>query len=362
MKVFILAESLRNGDAVGNNVMQEYLALREQKYDIHLYSANYDDSFAQYLIDRESLLKYVKREDALILYHHSIYWEEGGIILDAARCKILLRYHNITPDHFFTQYSELFSNLSRLGRQQTKDIIMSGKINHYLPVSPYNAAELIESGAHRNDVTIVPPFHKISDFDDTRVNLNLLETLLDGKVNVLSVGRVVPNKGFHHTVEVIDRYMSYYGNDVRLNIVGGRDPHFEGYVDELMNRMSGLGLDDHVIFTGKVSFEDLHTYYAASHVFLLMSEHEGFCLPILEAQYHKLPVIALDRCAVKDTLGAEQLALDEADYDLFASAIHTVVNDNIMRNYLADNGYKNYRNYLPVGLSDKLLRIINEHA
>jgi glycosyltransferase involved in cell wall biosynthesis len=361
MKVYILAESLRTGDAVGNCVMGEYRALREHGYDVHLYSANYDDSFAQFLVDRNSLLQYVKSVDPLILYHHSIYWKEGGLILEAARCKIILRYHNITPDHFFAQYNQLYSNLSRQGRQQTKDLVMSGKINHFIPDSQFNSLDIIEAGAHRDHVTIVAPFHKISDFDNNRVNLNLLETLLDGKINVLSVGRIVPNKGFHHMINVIDRFMSYYGYHIRLNIVGGTDPHFQGYVDELMNRVSSLNLDGHVFFRGKVSFEELHTYYAASHAFLLMSEHEGFCLPILESQYHKLPVIALDRCAVKDTLGDEQLTLKDIDVDLFSSAIHTVVSDNMIRNYLADRGHENYLKYNLSGLSKLLIRIMKEY-
>lgn len=186
--------------------------------------------------------------------------------------------------------------------------------------------------------------------------------MLDGKINVLSVGRIVPNKGFHHAIEVIDRYMSYYGDTIRFYIVGGTDPHFQGYVDELMNRLSNLRLDNNVTFTGKVSFEDLHSYYVASHAFLLMSEHEGFCLPILESQYHKLPIVALDRCAVKDTLGDEQLSIKELDYDIFASAIHTVVTDYTVRNYLADNGYRNYRKYQSDVLTEQLSRIINEQA
>ena len=362
MNVFILAESLRTCDAVGNSALQECFALTVQGHQVKLYASNFDDYFEPFLIDRNALLKSIKMRESLILYHHSIFWEEGGFILDEAKCKILLRYHNITPDHFFDNYSNYFSNLSKKGRQQTRTIIKSGKINQYLSDSNYNAAELIESGAPQNAVSVVAPFHQINDFDKTRLNLDLLETMLDGKINVLSVGRIVPNKGFHHAIEVIDRYMSYYGDTIRFYIVGGTDPHFQGYVDELMNGLSNLRLDNNVTFTGKVSFEDLHTYYVASHTFLLMSEHEGFCLPILESQYHKLPIVALDRCAVKDTLGDEQLSIKDLDYNAFASAIHTVVTDNNVRNYLAENGCRNYRKYQSEVLNEQLSRIINAQA
>jgi len=91
----------------------------------------------------------------------------------------------------------------------------------------------------------------------------------------------------------------------------------------------------------------------------MMSEHEGFCLPILEAQHHKLPVIALDRGAVHDTLGSEQLSFQDIDLDVFASAIHVVSHNNDLRNYLAEQGYRNYQRYRIDILSQQLAGIID---
>lgn len=165
MNVFILAESLRTGDAVGNSALQECLALTVQGHQVKLYASNFDEYFKPFLIDRNALLKFIKMRDSLVLYHHSIFWEEGGIILDEAKCKILLRYHNITPDHFFDNYSSHFANLSKKGRQQTRAMIKSGIINQYLSDSNYNAVELIESGAPQNAVSVVAPCHQINDFE-----------------------------------------------------------------------------------------------------------------------------------------------------------------------------------------------------
>lgn len=357
-----MAESLRTGEAVGNNVMQEYLVLRDEGYEVHLYSSHYDDSFVQYLIDRDSLVKFVRREDALVIYHHSIYWEEGALLLKGSTCKVYLRYHTITPGHFFTRYSEPFANLARRGRQQTIDIVSSKRIHHYIADSEFNAKELKEYGVPSNAIDVLAPFNKIHEFENLRADPVLLESLLDGKIHVLSVGRVVPNKGLHNAISVIDRYLSYYGNDIRFNIIGGSDPSFQGYVHELHDLVHHYNMSRHVFFHGKVDFSALHTYYVASHALLLLSEHEGFCLPILEAQYHKLPIIALDRGAVKKTLGEDQLVTENIDLDFFASAIHTVVCDNSTRNYLARRGYENYSNYSSKLLSKRLSRILHETA
>lgn len=355
-----MAESLRTGDTAGNNVMQECLALREEGYVVNLYSSHYDDSFLQYLIDRDSLVKFVRREDALVIYHHSIYWEEGALLLKGSTCKVYLRYHNIAPDHFFIRYSEPFANLARQGRQQTIDIVSSKRIHHYIADSEFDAKELKEYGVPSNAIDVLAPFNKIHEFESLRADPALLESLLDGKIHVLSVGRMVPNKGLHHAISVIDRYLSYYGNDIRFNIIGGSDPHFQGYVHELHDLVHHYNMSRHVIFHGNVDFSTLHTHYVASHALLLLSEHEGFCLPILEAQYHKLPIIALDRGAVKKTLGEEQLVTENIDIDFFAAAIHSVVSNNITRNYLTHRGYENYSNYSSKLLSQHLLRILHE--
>lgn len=326
-----------------------------------LYGSNFDDSYKPYLITKNRLLQQVKMSEALIIYHHSIYWEEGAVILNMARCKIFLRYHNITPALFSKRYSAFFSKLLQRGRDQTKEYIASGKICHYIADSTYNATELIEYGVPQAKISILAPFHKIDEFERTRLNLDILEELLDGTINLLSVGRIVPNKGFHHAITIIEQYLRYYGDSIRLNIIGGTDPHFQGYVDELAELVSHNHLGNYVHFRGKVSFADLHTYYAASHVFLLLSEHEGFCLPILEAQYHKLPIIALDRCAVKNTLGTEQLLIADINNAFLASAIHMLTHDNDIRNYLAGHGFNNYLRYRTDILSKRLAGILHDN-
>jgi len=359
MKIYLLTPALSVDDAVGTNIIHEYSVLRDHGYQAKLYATHCDDSFKSHLIDKRALERSIQEEDALILYHHSIYWEEGEYLLRTAKCRVVLRYHNITPNDFFKQYSDFYRDLVIKAREQTIVFTKCGKINHYIADSEFNAEELIAQGVPKSDITVIAPFHRIADFESLHVNLHLLETLLDGKINVLSVSRIVPNKGLHHALLTVERYVDYYGPDIRFNIVGGVDSYLMNYFNELSDSVNQKGLSSFIQFQGKVNIVDLHTFYLASHVYLLLSEHEGFCLPILEAQYHKLPVIALERGAVKKTIGEQQLVSKDLDYDFFAAAIQVVARNNDYRNYLADAGYRNYSKYLIPALSDQFMRIID---
>ncbi len=185
----------------------------------------------------------------------------------------------------------------------------------------------------------------MNDFDNVKIDTTLKEQLNDGVLNLLFVGRVAPNKGHVHLIETIRRYKEVYGNNIHLNIIGSIACELKGYYKELKELINDYDLNDMISFYDHVTFEQLNTFYATADLFLLMSEHEGFCVPILEAQYHNVPIIALDRAAVKETLGDEQLIYEKIDYDIFASAIYTLTTDKEMHTYLAKQGYNNFLKY-----------------
>ena len=193
---------------------------------------------------------------------------------------------------------------------------------------------------------IVPPFHKLDAFKDAEIDTALANELQDGNVNILSVGRLVPNKGHKHLIRVIAKYVEMYDANIRLNLVGGIDPELNAYADELGALIEVNGLQENVRITGPVSFDALHTYYQYSHLFLLMSSHEGFCLPVIEAQFHMLPIIALNRCAVSETMGPNQLMFEKLNYQTFAAAIHVLFNNLEYRCYLSSEGQKNIQRFV----------------
>jgi glycosyltransferase involved in cell wall biosynthesis len=102
----------------------------------------------------------------------------------------------------------------------------------------------------------------------------------------------------------------------------------------------------------------LYTYYKYSDIFLLMSEHEGFCVPILEAQFHDLPIISIGRTAVDDIIGPEQVVMDELNYLKIASAVSVVKNNKNYRKYLAMHGEKNLKRFEESSTDKKYINLI----
>ncbi len=194
------------------------------------------------------------------------------------------------------------------------------------------------------------------DFEKLPADIKVLQRISDGKMNVLFVGRIAPDMGHRHMIYTAFYYKLLFGENVRFIFAGGLDPNLQSHYDDMKRLSVSLGVDDIVTFTEQKSLEQLKSYYLGSHVFLIMSEHEGFCASVLEAQKFKVPIVALNRCAVKGTAGENALIDDNIDYETFASAIDTVYDMSDARRFMVDEGYKNFLIYKKEHLRKKLIK------
>jgi glycosyltransferase involved in cell wall biosynthesis len=151
----------------------------------------------------------------------------------------------------------------------------------------------------------------------------------DGRVNVLFVGRIIPNKRIEDLIGVFALYQRHVEPRSRLLLVGDYRGH-ERYYDRLQERVRRLGADE-VVFTGHVDDDDLRAYYSAGDLFLCLSEHEGYCVPLLEAMAFGLPVIAYDAGAVAETLRGGGILLREKRPEVVAELIGRVHEDPALR-------------------------------
>jgi glycosyltransferase involved in cell wall biosynthesis len=352
MKICICVNILLENDAIGNDVAHQWAVLNRAGLSAVIFTEQSNrPEMADGLMDEHALDDFIIEPENLLIYHHAGCWTRGQNLLEKARCRVFVKHQNITPPEFFSPYTPFYrwhgnyERFCRNGIRQTQAMVNLGKIERYLCDSRFNARDFIDLGVNNARISIVPPFHRLDDFEKTEINQELAQSLDDGKLNLLFVGRLVPNKGHRHLIEVAARYTAMYDYRVRLIILGKIDPGLAVYHDELVRLIKKYRLVDIVTINGAVSFRDLHTYYAASHVFLLMSLHEGFCLPILEAQYHHLPVVALAAGAVSETLGPNQLALDKPDYTQFAAAVHVLHREAGFSRYLSDQGCINLERF-----------------
>lgn len=109
----------------------------------------------------------------------------------------------------------------------------------------------------------------------------------DGYTNFIFVGRVAPNKKQEDVIRAFYCYKKYCNPKSRLFIVGSYNG-MERYYHRLRRYVGALELDN-VVFTGHIPFAQILAYYHLADLFLCMSDHEGFCVPLVEAMYFNLP-------------------------------------------------------------------------
>jgi len=356
--IIIATSSLIPHDAVGNDVRGQHKALIDRGFETYIFCENFiEDGYSKrYLIDKSRLLDLIKKPSTTLIYHHSIFWELGEEILTKANCKIFVKYHNVTPPEFFFPYSKIYTEACLKGREQTLKLVKMDGLS-FMADSDFNAKELLSLGADK--VSVVPVFHKLDDFSKEKLDLTLAKRLINNKLNILFVGRFVPNKGHKHLINIVKRYVELFDSNVVLHIVGSIDMELKLYYKEVLRLIKSNSLVDNVIIYGKVNFSQLYTLYSCCQVFLVTSEHEGFCVPIIEAQYNYLPVIAYEKTAVGETLGPNQLVFPDLDYSRFAKALRSVYIDNDLKLYLTRIAKENLNRFRLPNIEKKFLSVLS---
>lgn len=346
----IMHETVTSHDAIGNDIELMYTILSKKHY-CYVYAKNQFNKNVKY-IDEKEFDTLLADEKTIIIYHHSVFWECGYKKIRSFNGKIVFRYHNITPAHFFEQYNEFAYQQCEKGREQTKLLQSEFKNASWLCDSMYNSEDI--SIVEKDRVGICAPFNKIEEWNSVIPDEQILSTLIENNTfNIMFVGRIAPNKGHLMLLEVIRVYCSYYGSNIKLIIIGKYDEGLPDYNRQIKDRINLYGLESLIELVGEINDQTLMSYYLGSDALLCCSEHEGFCVPIIEAQNFKLPIIALKECAVPETIGRNQILLGR-EIEEYAAALHKIRTDNNVRNYLINEGRKNYESRFTFGEISKV--------
>ncbi len=254
----------------------------------------------------------IRPEDVALL-HLSI----GSPVNDAFAaldCRKVLYYHNITPPDFFRGLQDEIVRNLETGRRQMKEL--AGKAGRNIAVSAFNAAELEANGYE--DVRVIPLMLDRSQWVGP-ADRRIIQQYRDGMINILFVGRCAPNKRIEDLLFTLYYMQKYVNADTRLIHVGSH-AGLERYYALLRTKARELGLAN-IVFTGSIPQEELRAWYKVADVFLCMSEHEGFCIPLIEAMGQEVPVLAFDAGAVADTLDGSGILFREKRYDQVAEMI-----------------------------------------
>lgn len=358
-QIILLVPHLSKNDAVGNDIMLSHQHLNEAGFATSIYARSWDDGLNSLLMSKNDFIHRIKQASTLVIYHHCVYFPEYQDLMEPAQCRVWLKYHNVTPAAFYKPYDYGATLATQAGRAQIEQLIAQKAFTQFVSDSSYNSEEVIKMGAEQAGCHVIAPYVRLQDFDHCHEVEAITNRLQNGKYNILFVGRVVPNKGHLHLLKTLKQFVAYYGPEAKLWIVGTLVPSLVKYYRELEQYINDNGLGACVEFVSGANFSSLNTFYKKADVFLLMSEHEGFCVPILEAQYHQLPIVGVSRCAVGETLGIGQIQLNEFDYQFAASALAVVRSNAAVRSDLVAHGLKNIEHYREDAITKQWVNLLH---
>lgn len=341
MRILQVTPSLAVSDAVSADLLIARTRFREMGIEATIFAEDAEPACRHEVITRIELEQQLAAADTVLLYHHSIYWKMGLNILAKARGTVLIKYHNITPPLYFFGYDDHTGILVEKGIRQTRDIVALGAAQGYMACSRFSGKDLLDLGVPASMLSIVPPFHQVDQLNALEVKPSLERSLTeDANLKLFYVGRIFPHKGIHHLLGTVLEYTRRYGDGITLNIAGSirHDSH---YIDDLRQYMRAKGIGAQVKFLGRISAEELKTYFTCSDALLFMSEHEGFGVPILEAQNMGLPIVALGRGATTEIIGKDQVVFEDLDYGACAAALKVIRDNPSHREFLIAKGHDN---------------------
>ncbi len=313
MRVNQWVPAAHKGDAIGDSARRVRGLLRSMGHESDIFALTIDDEL------RHDVLPFAdsasKRGDVTI-FHFALPSPMSQAFTTLPHGRVL-QYHNVTPAHFFAPYAPPLFRLASIARQELASLAPASDLA--LGDSEYNRQELEALGFGRTGVlpiavdterlTGAPP-HPVLD-----------EILDDGLVNFLFVGRIAPNKKIEDHIRLAEQYKRYVDAYYRFIFVGRYDvvPQYYATIRALLSEYKML--EDRFIFTGPVPDVELAAYYRAASVYVSLSEHEGFCVPLVEAMAMDVPVLAYSAAAVPDTLGGAGLQFAPKDLQFAAEML-----------------------------------------
>ncbi len=356
MRIVQLLPTLSFGDAIGNDTIALRGAIRDMGFDTDIYAENIDKRLPAGSGQSIEKLKGLKSDD-IILYHKST-GTDLTFKIDNFKCRRIMVYHNITPPEFFRPYSTAATALTEYGYKGVE--FLRDKVEYCLADSGYNRGELLKMG-YKCPIDVRPILIRFEDYKQAP-DEETLKKYKDGKTNLVFVGRIAPNKKQEDVIRAFYCYKRI-NPESRLILVGSYSG-MENYYNRLVKYAAALGLSDDVVFTGHIKFSAILAFYRAADVFVCMSQHEGFCVPLVEAMFFDVPIVAYDTSAISDTLGGSGFLIDDNDPVFTAAVIDRIVRDKALREEiisgqrrrLEDFSYEHIRDIFDKQLRDFISR------
>src|SRR4051794_35055523 len=340
------------GDAIGDSARVVRDMLRRRGHQSDLFALTMDDELRE---DVRPFADPAAQRGDVTIFHFALPspMTEAFATLPGGR---VLQYHNITPAAFFAPYDPQLFRLAALGRQELQTL--TGRVDLALGDSEFNRQELEALGF--GPTGVLPIAVNTARITGAPRRPALEKILADGLINILFVGRIVPNKRIEDHIRLAELYKRNVDSYYRFIFVGRHDgiPRYYAQIRALIDEFQML--PDRFWFTGPVPDEDLAAFYRWADAYVSLSEHEGFCVPLVEAMAADVPVVAYAAGAVPETLGGAGLLFEPKDLELAAELLGTVVYDREVRTRVLQGQRARLRSFAPEAVEVRVREMIGE--
>ena len=326
-KIHQVLATLGYGDAIGHEALGIQRALRNANFESDIFVETADPRVESLTRDFRDLLD-VNDPETILIHHFSI-GSKASRVAFALQKRMILVYHNITPPEYFLDVHPLLVRQCYRGRRELSAYV--NRCTLALGDSEYNRLELDSLGFKNTGVLPV-----VSDFTHLEVESNpfVAKFFDDDWTNILFVGRIIPNKRIDDLIHCFNAYKRINPQS-RLLIVGSYSG-FEYYLATLHYLVATTGVSD-VHFIGQVSNEELTSYYDIGDLYFCASEHEGFCVPLVEAFFKRLPVLAYASTAVPATMDGGGILYDTKDPMSVASLMENILTNTSLQEKILES-------------------------
>lgn len=338
MRIIQIVPTLAYGDAIGNDAMALKRVIAGMGYKTNIYS----DSVVPPLTKKDGL--HIKKlpklkEDDIIIYHLSTGSKLNFEVSNYPGRKIVV-YHNVTPPHFFKDNDDFIYKINQWALEGVAHL--ADKTDYCLAVSDFNKQDLEECG-YKCPIDVLPILIPFEDYKKTPDQKIVEAYSNDEATNIVFTGRIAPNKKQEDVIRAFYFYKKYYNLSARLFLVGSYKEEDE-YYKKLKEYVWRLGVKD-VYFTGHIKFNQILAYYKIADAFLCMSEHEGFCVPLVEAMFFDVPIIAYNSTAIPSTLGGSGLLLEDKDPLVAAKMLDVLIKDDLLKEKVLKNQQERLKDF-----------------
>ena len=359
-RILILVPTLQLHDAVGHDVLGMREVYRDAGYDVAVWSQFVHPLCQPFTGTVHGLGGPWDDPDSVLIYHHAIEWDLGEKILGRAKGRVVIKHHNVTPPHFFDGYAEDIREACARGLAATDRLAQIPGVTIWGD-SRFNCDDFTRRGVDSSRCRSVPPCHRIEDLAREPLDMVVTGAFRGCGPMLLFVGSFRPNKGHAKALGVFSDFLQRSGRLAHLLLVGSLDPRLTPYVDDIQDSARRLGLFDSVHIATSVNPMQLRAFYTLADLFLCVSEHEGFCVPLVEAMAFRVPIVAWNTSAVGETMDGVGTAIDEYDQAALAEAIDELMQDPLRAIAFSDKGRQRYEKvFHPQVIRRRLLELLEE--